>query len=164
MRVIPCKMSVFALRFFKSSHTYTSTNTREAVEMISFAVPFILSPNLRKRFKHTVNAYAKILPVKVLDSSGSGDTEQIANGIIYAADHGAKVINLSLGGPYSRVMEYALKYAASKNVTIVAATGNDGVSEISYPASSKYTHKKKRFADVRTFQETNSWPKSEKKG
>lgn len=86
-----------------------------------------------------INAYAKILPVKVLDSSGSGDTEQIANGIIYAADHGAKVINLSLGGPYSRVMEYALKYAASKNVTIVAATGNDGVSEISYPASSKYT-------------------------
>nr|MDH3164261.1 S8 family serine peptidase [Bacillus licheniformis] len=75
----------------------------------------------------------------MLDSSGSGDTEQIANGIIYAADHGAKVINLSLGGPYSRVMEYALKYAASKNVTIVAATGNDGVSEISYPASSKYT-------------------------
>jgi len=51
-RAIPCKMSVFALCFFKSSHTYISTNTRETIEMISFAVPFILSPNLRKRFKH----------------------------------------------------------------------------------------------------------------
>ncbi|MEC1502737.1 Ig-like domain-containing protein [Bacillus sonorensis] len=85
-----------------------------------------------------INAHAKILPVKVLDSSGGGDTEQIAYGIIYAVDHGAKVINLSLGGPYSRVIEYALKYAADKNVTVVAASGNDGLSEISYPASSKY--------------------------
>lgn len=85
-----------------------------------------------------INAHAKILPVKVLDSSGSGDTEQIAYGIIYAVDRGAKVINLSLGGPYSRVLEYALQYAAEKNVTVVAASGNDGSSDISYPASSKY--------------------------
>ncbi|MGR3207576.1 S8 family serine peptidase [Bacillus glycinifermentans] len=85
-----------------------------------------------------INAHAKILPVKVLDSSGSGDTEQIAYGIIYAVDHGAKVINLSLGGPYSRVLEYALQYAAEKNVTVVAASGNDGSSDISYPASSRY--------------------------
>ncbi|MDQ6598896.1 peptidase S8 [Bacillus salipaludis] len=85
-----------------------------------------------------ISPSAKILPVKVLDSSGSGDTEQIALGILYAADHGAKVINLSLGGPYSRTIEYALQYANKKNITVVAASGNDGFEEVSYPASSKY--------------------------
>ncbi|MDN4071691.1 S8 family peptidase [Fictibacillus terranigra] len=85
-----------------------------------------------------INQKAQILPVKVLDASGSGDTEQIAKGIKYAADKGAKVINLSLGGGYSRVLEYALKYAADKGATIVAATGNDGDSMVSYPGSSKY--------------------------
>lgn len=86
-----------------------------------------------------LNAKAKILPVKVLDASGEGDTDQIALGIKYAVDQGAKVINLSLGGDYSRTIEYVLKYAASKNVTIVAASGNDFMDEISYPASSRYT-------------------------
>ncbi|MEC1543218.1 peptidase S8 [Bacillus halotolerans] len=85
-----------------------------------------------------LNAKAKIIPVKVLDSTGSGDTEQIALGIKYAADKGAKVINLSLGGGYSRVLEFALKYAADKNVLIAAASGNDGANSLSYPASSKY--------------------------
>ncbi|BCB05804.1 hypothetical protein KH172YL63_39370 [Bacillus sp. KH172YL63] len=85
-----------------------------------------------------INPFAKILPVKVLDASGSGDTEQIAYGIKYAVDHGAKVINLSLGGSYSRVIEYALKYAHDHGVTVVAATGNDGMEELSYPGSSKY--------------------------
>lgn len=85
-----------------------------------------------------INPSAKILPVKVLDSSGSGNMEQIALGIKYAADRGAKVINLSLGGGYSRTIEYALKYASEKNVMIVAASGNDGVEQLSYPASSKY--------------------------
>ncbi len=61
-----------------------------------------------------LNAKAKIIPVKVLDSTGAGDTEQIALGIKYAADKGAKVINLSLGGGYSRVIEFALKYALTK--------------------------------------------------
>lgn len=85
-----------------------------------------------------INSQAKILPVKVLDESGGGDTEQIAYGIKYAVDNGANVINLSLGGSYSRVLEYALKYANDRGVTIVAATGNDGSPEIAYPGSSKY--------------------------
>ncbi|GIN86311.1 cell wall-associated protease [Heyndrickxia sporothermodurans] len=85
-----------------------------------------------------INQKAKIMPVKVLNAGGSGDTEQIAYGIKYAVDHGAKVINLSLGGQYSRVLEYVLKYAASKNVVVVAASGNDGQFGLSYPASSQY--------------------------
>ena len=85
-----------------------------------------------------INPYVTILPIKVLDAGGSGDTEQIAYGIMYAADQGAKVLNLSLGGPYSRTIEYAMQYASKKGVTIVAASGNDGMEEVSYPASSKY--------------------------
>lgn len=80
-----------------------------------------------------------ILPVKVLDASGSGDTEQIALGIKYAVDAGAKVINMSLGGSESRTIGYMLKYAYDRGVVVVAATGNDGDSNLSYPASSKYT-------------------------
>ncbi|WP_445490911.1 S8 family serine peptidase [Niallia sp. 03133] len=86
-----------------------------------------------------IDSTAKILPVKVLDATGSGDTEQIAKGIKYAVDQGARVINLSLGGPYSRTLEYMLQYARSKNVTVIAASGNDGSGILSYPASSKYT-------------------------
>jgi cell wall-associated protease len=85
-----------------------------------------------------INPVAKIMPVKVLDSSGFGDNEKIALGIKYAVDHGAKVINLSLGGDYSRTIEYALKHAAAKNVMVVVASGNDGMDGLSYPASSKY--------------------------
>ncbi|MES9738284.1 Ig-like domain-containing protein [Peribacillus frigoritolerans] len=85
-----------------------------------------------------INPAAKIMPVKVLDSSGFGDNEKIALGIKYAVDHGAKVINLSLGGEYSRTIEYALKHAAAKNVMVVVASGNDGMEGLSYPASSKY--------------------------
>ncbi|MCK1994847.1 Ig-like domain-containing protein [Peribacillus muralis] len=85
-----------------------------------------------------INPLAKIMPVKVLDSSGYGDNEKIALGIKYAVDKGAKVINLSLGGEYSRTIEYALKDAAAKNVMVIVASGNDGVEALSYPASSKY--------------------------
>lgn len=85
-----------------------------------------------------IHSNAKIMPVKILDASGSGDTEQIAKGIKYAVDHGAKVINMSLGGGYSRVLESMLQYAYSKNVTIIAASGNGGYEGLDYPGSSQY--------------------------
>lgn len=85
-----------------------------------------------------INQNTKILPVKVLDASGAGSNESIALGIKYAVDQGAKVINLSLGGSYSRTLEAALKYAYDKNVAIIVASGNDGAQAISYPASSRY--------------------------
>lgn len=79
---------------------------------------------------------ASIMPVKVLNSSGSGSYAAIASGIRFAADNGAKVINLSLGGSAgSATLENALKYAFDKGVTIVAASGNNGSGTVSYPAA-----------------------------
>jgi serine protease len=63
----------------------------------------------------------------------------IANGIRWAADHGAKVINMSLGGPMaSSVLSKAVKYAHDKGVVVVCAAGNDGRGKVSYPAA--YPH------------------------
>ncbi|MDG3044689.1 S8 family serine peptidase [Bacillus sp. B6(2022)] len=61
-----------------------------------------------------LNQHTGIIPVKVLDAYGNGDTEHIALGIKHAVDKGAKVINMSLGGYYSKVIEYAMNYAAQK--------------------------------------------------
>src|SRR3989338_7164511 len=72
-----------------------------------------------------------LMPLKVLNSSGSGTYADIAEAIRWAADHGAKVINMSLGGPSgTSYLEDALKYAYDKGVTIVAAAGNDNSGTI----------------------------------
>jgi len=77
-----------------------------------------------------------ILPVRVLDANGSGNYSAIANGIIYAADRGAKVINLSLGGTSSsRALQDAINYAWNKQCVIVAAAGNNGSNVAFYPAA-----------------------------
>ncbi|MBE9209374.1 S8 family serine peptidase [Nostoc sp. LEGE 06077] len=78
---------------------------------------------------------AKIMPVKVLNDSGSGSYSAIANGIYYAANNGANVINLSLGGSFSnKTLQNAIEYANSKGVVVVMAAGNDGGSQPNYPA------------------------------
>ena len=70
---------------------------------------------------------ATILPVKVLDARGSGSLADVAEGIRWAADHGADVINLSLGGDgHSKVMDQAVDYAHRHGVTVVCAAGNSG--------------------------------------
>lgn len=69
-----------------------------------------------------------IMPIKALDSSGSGSSSEISEAIIWAADHGANVINLSLGGigfAHNKTLANAVTYAFDKNVVIVAAAGND---------------------------------------
>ena len=73
----------------------------------------------------------KIMPIRVLDNDGSGYDSAIAQGIRYAVDHGAKVINLSLGGGHSNYMDSAVNYALSKSVTVVAAAGNEGINAAS---------------------------------
>jgi len=81
-------------------------------------------------------ALAQLLSVRVLCDEGWGYDDVVASGIAWAADHGAKVINLSLGSPYpSDPVEAACEYAAGLGATIAAASGNDGRGEIGYPAA-----------------------------
>lgn len=75
-----------------------------------------------------------LLNGKVLGDDGSGYYSWIANGIVWATDQGAKVINLSLGGPSSsQAMQDAVNYAWSKGVVVVAASGNSNTSSPNYP-------------------------------
>ena len=79
---------------------------------------------------------AKIMPVKVLGSNGYGYSTDIIEGIIWVADNGADVINLSLGMyDYSQAIQDAVNYAYNKGIVIVAAAGNDNISYPSYPAA-----------------------------
>ncbi len=81
---------------------------------------------------------ATIMPLKVLGGDGRGSITGIANAIRYAADNGAHVINMSLGGPLpSRVLTKAIEYANKHGVTVVCAAGNEGRSRVGYPAASK---------------------------
>jgi subtilisin family serine protease len=83
-----------------------------------------------------VAAGVRILPVKVMSDTGSGYSSSVASGIVWAADHGAAVINMSLGAPVADdVVPAAIAYARSKGVTIVAAAGNDDSSAPFYPAA-----------------------------
>ncbi len=80
----------------------------------------------------------KVMPIKVLAASGQGNDSDIAEGIVWAVDHGAKIINMSLGGPEEgKTLENAMKYAYNSNVLVVAAMGNNGKKIKNYPASYK---------------------------
>jgi subtilisin family serine protease len=77
-----------------------------------------------------------IMPVKVLGSDGSGSTSAVATGITWATDHGANVINMSLGSQSSSgTMASAVKYARDHGVVVVASAGNYGTSAPVYPAA-----------------------------
>jgi serine protease len=87
---------------------------------------------------------AKIMPVRVLDAAGSGSTTDIAAGIRYAADHGAQVVNLSLGDtiPIPLIdlsgISAAVDYAYARGVVVVAAAGNEMVPFCEYPSAAAH--------------------------
>lgn len=79
---------------------------------------------------------APIMPVKVLSKGGSGSVANISDAINWAADHGASVINMSLGGPFpSTVMDEACSYAKRHGTTVVCAAGNESKGRPGYPAA-----------------------------
>jgi len=75
-----------------------------------------------------LNNLSKIIPVKVIDKNGFGTCEDVAKGILFAADNGAKVINLSIGMyASSSILKQSIDYAFEKGCIVVAAGGNDGI-------------------------------------
>ncbi len=104
---------------------------------------------------------SRILPLRVLDASGRGDTFVVAYAIEWAVGQGADVINLSLGTVYdSKVLHESIEYATAQGVLVVAAAGNEGGDAPQYPAAYAETlavtavdagNHKARFANF------NSW-------
>jgi type VII secretion-associated serine protease mycosin len=83
-----------------------------------------------------MNWNSKIMAVKGIGADGSGSSLDIAQGIVWAADHGASVINMSVGNYHpSSALHDAIQYAYSKDVVMVAASGNDNTAQPSYPAA-----------------------------
>ena len=77
-----------------------------------------------------------IMPLKVMDRTGSGSDADIIGAIEYAADNGAHVINMSFGGPDPNpFLEAAVNYAAFRGLVICASTGNDDHEQVAYPAA-----------------------------
>ena len=78
----------------------------------------------------------RLMPIKVLNAYGSGSYSDVANGIIYATNNGADIINLSLGGSGGNsTLASAVQYANSNGVLVIAASGNAGASSLYYPAA-----------------------------
>lgn len=102
---------------------YNGHGTNVAAQVSSNAVVFA-----------GVTAKTTLMGVKVLGADGSGSTGDVLNGILWAADHGADVANLSLGGSFARtgnrrlirIITRVLDYARRKGVVVVVAAGNDG--------------------------------------
>src|SRR5919204_4956805 len=81
---------------------------------------------------------SRILPIKALDASGRGPDSVMVKAILYAADQGARIINISsTGSRYNAALEMAVGYAQDKGALVVAAAGNTGDSDnaVSYPAA-----------------------------
>lgn len=97
-------------------------------------VAAIIASSFNNAFRAAGMSYrCSIMPVRVLSADGLGTASAVASGIRYAADHGARVICLSLASPrHSETVGEAVRYAYSKGVTCVAAAGNEG-SDPGYP-------------------------------
>lgn len=78
----------------------------------------------------------RIMPVKIMNASGTGDTSDLTAGIVWATDHGATVINMSVGGfPNSVFVHDAVRYAWDHGVVLIGAAGNNAASGQFFPAS-----------------------------
>jgi len=85
---------------------------------------------------HLVAPSAKIMPVKAFKSDGTAFTSDILRAIYYSVNKGAKVLNMSFSRPTpSLEMKLALDYAALRGVVTVASAGNEGTSQLRYPAA-----------------------------
>jgi len=123
--------------------TGINKDSQDLAGMVVTEVNFTDSPTSDDVYGHgthmagTIAAIApecRLMNVKVADDMGKCQPSVVARGIIWAVDHGAKVINLSLAMVGSRDLEEAVNYAWSRGAILVAAAGNKGTSDPSYPA------------------------------
>ena len=81
-------------------------------------------------------AQCRLMAVKVMNESGEGTDATVSQGMIWAVDHGAQIITMSLGvESQTLALTNAVKYASAHGVVLVAAAGNEGLSSVSYPAA-----------------------------
>jgi thermitase len=98
----------------------------------------------------------RIMAVKVLNNKNAGMWSLVAKGILFAVDHGARVINLSLGAAVSSsTLESAVEYAHTNNVVVIAAAGNNNSDMPFYPAAIPYV-----IAVSATDRTDQRWPLS----
>jgi len=118
-------------------------DNRDLADMVVAEVNFTDSPTSDDLYGHgthmagTIAAIApecRLMNVKVADDRGKCEPSVVARGIVWAVDHGAKVINLSLAMVGSPELEEAVNYAWSQGAILIAAAGNKGTSVPSYPA------------------------------
>ena len=114
--------------------TGTTNPTGGAVEHGTFVAGLIASSLTAS--SGGVDSKARIMTLEALDDTGSGSTTSVGDAVVYAADNGAKIINLSLGSsgddPY---LHEAIDYAIAKGAIVVAAAGNDGCNCMLFPAN-----------------------------
>jgi len=83
-----------------------------------------------------VNWHAKVMVLKALNDLGGGEYSHVAKAIRYAVNNGAQIINMSFGTYLdSEILKQAVDYAVSRNVTVIAAAGNNGQRRVLYPAA-----------------------------
>ena len=96
-------------------------------------VTSVLCAEINNSLKMAGVAQVSYMAEKVLDSSGKGSSYWVAQAIIHATDEGAKIISMSLDGPYSELLENACQYAWNHGVLLLAAAGNTGQDESDNP-------------------------------
>jgi serine protease len=133
---------LYASRFTKAKYDWVGRDKHpDDEESHGTHVTGTIAQKTNNKYGVTGLAYGvTIMPLRVLDSEGNGDGADIARAIRFAVKHGAKVINMSVEFDTSlRASDIpeviaALHYAARKRVTLVAASGNEGISKVAYPA------------------------------
>ncbi len=80
-----------------------------------------------------INPWARIMALKAMEIDGKGGSINLAQAVVYAADHGARVINMSVGGrTVTRTEQDAIDYATRRNALVVVASGNEGVETTNF--------------------------------
>jgi thermitase len=123
--------------------TGIDSDNQDLADMVVAEVNFTNSPTSDDLYGHgthmagtitTIAPECRLMNVKVADDAGRCEPSVVARGIIWAVDHGARVINISLAMITSPNLEEAVNYAWNQGAIIIAAAGNKGGSEPSYPA------------------------------